>query len=131
VTYQAPSTAGSDPNFVEARGQAIVLPEGRYGVAHVLGATHNGDVDTTATVTYADGTTAQVPLRLTDWAGGGSYGNRKAIAMPYRLKAGQGQDGPPVNIWGTDLALDASRTVQAISLPSDKRLQLYAITLDG
>jgi hypothetical protein len=36
-----------------------------------------------------------------------------------------------VNTWGTDLALDASRTVQAISLPSDKRLQLYAITLDG
>jgi predicted alpha-1,2-mannosidase len=129
VPYQAPSTAGTDPNFVEARGQALVMPEGRYAVAHVLGATHNGDVDTKVTVTYADGSTAQVPLQLTDWAGGGSFGNRKAIAMPYRLKAGQGQDGPPVNIWGTDVPLDPSKTVQAISLPSDARIQLYAITL--
>jgi predicted alpha-1,2-mannosidase len=129
VPYQAPSTAGSDPNFVEADGQALVMPEGRYAVAHVLGATHNGDVDTKATVTYADGSTATVPLRLTDWAGGGSFGNAKAIPMAYRLKAGQGQDGPPVNIWGTDLALDASKTVQAISLPSDSRIELYAITL--
>jgi predicted alpha-1,2-mannosidase len=129
VPYQAPSTAGTDPNFVEARGQAIVLPEGSYSVAHVLGATHNGDVDTQVTVTYSDGSTAQVPLQLTDWAGGGSFGNRRAIAMPYRLKAGQGQDGPPVNIWGTDLPLDAAKTVQAISLPSDSRVEVYAITL--
>jgi hypothetical protein len=129
VTYQAPSTAGDDPNFVEARGQAIVMPEGRYAVAHVLGAAHHGDVDTTATVSYADGSTAAVPLRLTDWAGGGSFGNVKAIPMAYRLKAGQGQDGPPVAIFGTELALDASKTVRAISLPSDSRLELYAITL--
>lgn len=130
VPYEAPSTAGTDPNFVEARGQALVLPAGaRWSVLHVLGATHNGDVDTTATIGYADGTTATVPLRLTDWAGGGSFGNTKAIPMAYRLKAGQGQDGPPVAIFGTDLPLDASKTVRSITLPSDARMELYALTL--
>jgi predicted alpha-1,2-mannosidase len=129
VPYQAPSTAGTDPNFVEAHGQAVVLPAGSYGVLHVLGAAHNGGVDGTATVTYADGTSQQVPLRLTDWAGSPSYGNMVEIAMPYRLKAGQGQDGPPVNIFGTTLALDASKTVRSITLPDDGRMEIYAMTL--
>jgi hypothetical protein len=129
VTYDAPPTDGAQANFVEARGQAIVLPEGRYAVAHVLGATHNGDVDAKATIAYADGSSATLPLRLTDWAGGGSFGNAKAIPMAYRLKAGQGQDGPPVAIFGTDLALDATKAVRSITLPADARLEVYAITL--
>jgi predicted alpha-1,2-mannosidase len=131
VPYQAPSTAGDDPNFVEASGQALVLPEGRYSTLHVLGATHHGDVDTTATVSYADGTTAAVPLRLTDWAGGGSFGNEKAIPMEYRLKAGQGRDGPPVAIFGTTLALDGNRSVRSLTLPDDGRVEIYALTLGG
>ena len=105
VSYQAPSTAGTRPELRRgARARRWSCPRATTAVAHVLGATHNGDVDTKVTVTYSDGSTAQVPLQLTDWAGGGSFGNRKAIAMAYRLKAGQGQDGPPVNIWGTDVA---------------------------
>jgi uncharacterized repeat protein (TIGR01451 family) len=131
LPYDAPSTAGSDPNFVEGHGQPLVLPPGgRYAVAHVLGAAHNGNVDATATVLYTDGSTDRVPLRLTDWAGGTAFGNTKAIAMPYRLRAGQGQDGPPVAIFGTTLALDASKTVRWIALPTDPRVEVYAVTLE-
>ena len=90
---------------------------------------HNGNVDSAATVTYADGSAGTVPLRLTDWAGGAAFGNTKAIAMDYRIKAGQGQDGPPVAIFRTELALDPSKTVRSITLPADPRLEVYALTL--
>lgn len=131
VPYQAPSTAGTDPNFVESHGQPLVLPAGRYAVAHVLGAAHNGNVDTTATVLYADGSTEQVPLRLSDWAGAPSFGNTKEIAMAYRIRAGQGRDGPPVSIFGTTVALDPAKTARWIVLPTDPRVEVYALTLEG
>jgi Glycosyl hydrolase family 92 len=129
VPYQAPSTAGSDPNFVEAHGQSIVLPAGGYAAAHILGAAHHGSADDTATVTYADGSTQDVPLRLGDWAGSPAFGNTDEIQMPYRLKAGQGQDSPPVAIFGTVIPLDASRPVRSITLPNDSHVEVYAVTL--
>jgi predicted alpha-1,6-mannanase (GH76 family) len=130
VPYEAPSTAGTDANFVEAAGQPLVPPAGSYAVAHVLGAAHGGSADATATILYTDGSTDTVPLRLTDWASGPAFGNTKAIAMPYRIRAGQGQDGPPVSIFGTTLALDPSKTVRWIVLPGDPRVEVYALTLD-
>jgi hypothetical protein len=129
VPYHAPSSAGTDPNFVEGHGQAVVLPAGTYSAAHILGAAHHGSADDTATVTYADGGTQTVPLRLTDWAGAAAFGNTTEIQMPYRLKAGQGQDSPPVAIFGTVVPLDASRTVRSITLPNDSHVEVYAVTL--
>jgi predicted alpha-1,6-mannanase (GH76 family) len=131
VPYEAPSTSATDANFVEGNGQPLVLGGGSYAVAHVLGATHGGNVDTTATVLYTDGSTASVPLRLTDWASGPAFGNTKAIPMAYRIKAGKGQDGPPVSIFATTMALDASKTVRWIVMPSDPRVEVYALTLGG
>ena len=101
---------------------------GRMGDRLVLGATHNGNVDTAATVTYSDGGSESVPLQLTDWPGGAAFGNTKEIAMPYRIKAGQGQDGPPVAIFGARAALDPARTPRSIALPDDPRLEIYALT---
>jgi hypothetical protein len=129
IPYDAPSTAGTDPNFVEARGQSLALPAGGWATAYVLGATHNGNVDTAATVTYSDGSSQSLPLQLTDWAGGPAFGNTKEIAMPYRIRAGQGQDGPPVAIFGTRLALDPAKTPRSIALPGDQRMEIYALTL--
>jgi predicted alpha-1,2-mannosidase len=129
IPYEAPPTAGTEPNFVEARGQSLALPDGHWATAYVLGATHNGNVETSAVVTYADGTSASVPLALTDWAGQPQFGNTTEIPMPYRIRAGQGQDGPPVAIFGTRLALDPSRTPRSVALPGDPRIELYGITL--
>jgi hypothetical protein len=130
VTYDMPDPGGTANNFVEAHGQQVLLPAGQYGALRVLGATHNGDVVTTATVTYTDGSTASVPLALTDWAAGsGRNGNTVEIAMDHRIKAGQGVDGPPVQLFGTSLRLDAGKTVLSLTLPNDSRLEIYAATL--
>jgi hypothetical protein len=129
IPYEAPPTGGTEPNFVEARGQSLAIPDGHWATAFVLGATHNGNVDSAATVTYADGSSDTVPLQLTDWAGSPAFGNEKAIAMDHRLKAGQGVDGPPVAIFRTRVALDPAKTARSITLPGDTRLELYALTL--
>jgi hypothetical protein len=130
VTYDMPDASGTANNFVEAHGQQVLLPAGEYGALRLLGAAHNGDVVTTATVTYTDGSTASVPLALTDWAAGsGRNGNTVEIAMAHRIKAGQGVDGPPVQIFGTSLPLNSGKTVLSLTLPNDSRLEIYAATL--
>jgi hypothetical protein len=49
--------------------------------------------------------------------------------MDHRIKAGQGVDGPPVNLYADALPLDGSKTVQSISLPDASGAEIYAATL--
>ncbi len=127
--YFLPDPCGVAMNFLTARGQQLAVPAGRYSTLHVLGAAHGGDVTSQVTATYTDGTTAMVPFALTDWASSaGRNGNILAIAMPHRIKSGQGVDGPPVNLYAATLALDAGRTVQSITLPNNANAEIYALT---
>jgi hypothetical protein len=129
VTYSSPDPTGTAANFVEARGQAVLLPVGRYGTLRLVAVSHNGPVATALTVQYADGGSVQVPVTAGDWAGGTPAGSTVVLDMPHRIKAGQGIDGPPVRLFGQSLALDTGRTIRSVTLPNDPRLQIYAITL--
>ena len=130
TTFVAPSAAGTTKNFFTARGRQLALPAGKYSSLAVIGAAHGGDVTSSAVVTYTDGTTASVPFVLSDWAAGSpADGDTVAIAMPHRIKAGQGVDGPPVNLWKTTLALDPAKSVQAVALPNSTGAEIWAMTL--
>jgi hypothetical protein len=131
VTYDAPDPSGTAANFVEARGQALLLPSGSYGTLHLVAAAHHGPVTTTLTVRYSDGTTADVPVTVGDWAGAAPGGSTVIVDMPHRIRSGQGVDGPPVRLFGCAADLDASKTVRSVGLPDDSRVQIYAITLAG
>jgi predicted alpha-1,2-mannosidase len=150
VTYQAPPTAGDDPNFVKANGQAVVLPTGRYSRLDIVGAASNGSTGSdglTAIVTYEDGSTASVPLSFTSWAGRRpDFGNGVALRMPY-LVSTEGKSSQPVALYQTSLRLDPHKQIRAISLPfrsvpiwvapgltgtawnHDSDLHIYAMTL--
>lgn len=153
VTYEAPPTSGTDPNFVKADGQAIVLPTGHYTSLDVVGAASGGGTGVeggTAFVTYRDGSTASVPFKLTDWTGGSpEFGNAVALHMPYRLTADGGKKSAPVSLYHTNLRLDAGKQVRALSLAlssvpewvapgltgrawdHNSDLQIYAMTLQN
>ncbi|MFG1665121.1 GH92 family glycosyl hydrolase [Streptomyces sp. Y7] len=129
VTYEAPDPSGTALNFVEARGQALLLPAGSYSTLRLVAVAHHGPVTTALTVRYTDGTTAEVPVTVGDWAGSAPQGSSVALEMPHRIKRGQGVDGPPVRLFGASADLDASKTVRSVGLQNDPRVQIYAITL--
>ncbi|MCX4238638.1 GH92 family glycosyl hydrolase [Streptomyces ortus] len=129
VTYDAPDPSGTAENFVEARGQSMLLPAGSYGALRVVAVAHHGPVTTALTVRYTDGTTAEVPVPVGDWAGSAPQGSSVVLEMPHRIKRGQGVDGPPVRLFGASADLDASKTVRSVGLQNDPRVQVYAITL--
>ncbi|MGW5740745.1 GH92 family glycosyl hydrolase [Amycolatopsis sp. NPDC003861] len=126
VTYAAPDASGTSPNFVEARGQSLLLPAGQHTAVKLVGASHNGPVSTSVTAHYTDGTSADLAVTFGDWAGSGSP---VLLEMPHRIKAGSGVDGPPVRLFGIAAALDGGKTVQSVSLPNDPRVEIYALTL--
>ncbi|MFD6285599.1 GH92 family glycosyl hydrolase [Streptomyces sp. NPDC060205] len=129
VTYDAPDPSGTAENFVEARGQSMLLPAGSYGALRVVAVAHHGPVTTALSVRYTDGTTAEVSVPVGDWAGSTPQGSSVVLEMPHRIKRGQGVDGPPVRLFGASADLDASKTVRSIGLQNDPRVQVYAITL--
>lgn len=129
VTYAAPDPTGTAPNFVDTRGQSLLLPAARHGALWLVAAAHHGSVTATATVQYTDGTSADLTIHVGDWAGGAPAGTTVVLDMPHRIKAGQGVDGPSVRLFGQSLALDSSKTLRSLSLPNDPRVGLYAITL--
>jgi predicted alpha-1,6-mannanase (GH76 family) len=129
VTYHAPDAAGTAPNFVEARGQALPLPPDAYGSLRLVAASHNGPVTTNLTVQYVDGSSAEVPVTVGDWAGSAPTGSTVALEMAHRIRAGQGIDGPSVRLFGHFIALDSTKAIQALALPDDPRIEIYAVTL--
>ncbi|MFJ5779456.1 GH92 family glycosyl hydrolase [Streptomyces sp. NPDC093094] len=129
VTYDAPDPSGTAANFVEGRGQAMLLPAGSYGTLQLVATAHHGPVTTALTVRYTDGSTSEVPVTVGDWAGSAPQGTSVALEMPHRIKRGQGVDGPPVRLFGGAADLDASKTVRSVGLQNDPRVQIYAITL--
>ena len=86
-------------------------------------------MSTQLTIGYTDGSTAQVPITVADWCGSPAPGSTTVLAMPHRIRTGQGVDGPPVSLFGFALPLDGGKQVRSVSLPDDARLNLYAITL--
>ncbi len=127
--YRFPDTTGSAPNLATAHGQTLPLVPRSYSALDVLLTAHHGDVDSTATVTYADGTSADVPLVATDWASGAPrLGEDPAIHAGSRYDAHGAPDGVGVGIWHLTLPLDSTRTAVSLTLPDDTRLALYALS---
>ena len=131
VTYAAPDPSGTANNFVEARGQGILLPRGHYQTLHLVSVSHHGPVSTALTVRYADGTQTDLPVTAGDWAGSTPSGTTVVLDMPHRIKAGSGVDGPPVRFFGQSLALDPAKEVHSMTLPNDARFEVYAVSLSA
>ncbi|MDX6235294.1 MAG: hypothetical protein QOG10_109 [Kribbellaceae bacterium] len=127
--FAFPTSADGVANTLTASGQTLSLPNLHGSRLRILAAASGGAVDGTGTITYTDGSTAQVPLRFSDWASGPQAGESVAVAAPYRLRAGVGQDGPPVDIYAQAVSLDPTRAVRSIALPDQPRLRLFAVTL--
>jgi hypothetical protein len=129
VTYQAPDPSGTANNFVQARGQSLLLPAGAHGAVDLVATAYNGPATAGLTIGYTDGTSADATITVADWCGSPAAGNTTVLSMPHRIKAGQGVDGPSTSLWGLSLAIPAGKEIRSITLPNDPRLHVYAVTL--
>ncbi|MBU2662639.1 GH92 family glycosyl hydrolase [Actinoplanes bogorensis] len=125
VTYAAPDPTGAALNFTAAAGRTLLLPAGSYTSANLVLTSHNGPVGSSVTIGYTDGTYSSAPVTVPDWCGTGDA----VLAMPHRIKAGQGVDGPPVSLFGAAFPVTQGKQIRSITLPDDPRVYVYALTL--
>jgi len=118
-------------NNVTAAGQTIEVPAGGYGRLHLLGASDSGNANTTMTARYADGSTASLPLQLTDWKAGPAYGETEAVRAP-QFHSRTGAKDVKVAIFHQVVDVDPARQLVALTLPATAtpRAHLFALTLE-
>jgi alpha-mannosidase len=120
------------PNAPDAvTGKTIGLPPGKFASLKVLAVGVNGAQELqTFTVTYADGTSSSFTQSLSDWAAPSSFaGESEAVSLPYRLTADGSKDTRTFYADAYSFNLDAQKAVRSLSLPSNRGVLVFAVTL--
>ena len=111
---------GDPSHAVSDAGQRIILPPGNYTHLLLLGGYVAGNANSTglfqATVTYADGSSAVLSQRMTNW-----HGSAKA----------SGESNVANGIHGYSIPLNSSKPVAWLTLPGTGHFRIVAMALGG
>ena len=116
-------------DVVSAAGQTIALPSGNDSALELLATGVNGgQTKQTFTVNYTDGTKATFTQSISDWAyPQGNVGESTALTTSYRdTSIGTEQSGT-FHLYYYAFALDPTKTVSSITLPTDGNVEIVAI----
>jgi hypothetical protein len=123
VTLTWPDVPAGQPDNVVSAGQAILVA-GTGSTLGFLGASSPGDEGGAGTVYYTDGTTSSFDITLDNyWYPPDTPGDDVIASTPYINSQGiggrpRGQRQHTVYVFYSGVALDPSKTVQAVVLPS-------------
>lgn len=109
----------------------VELPSRKFSSLKLLAVGVEGSQEAqTFTVNYADGTSSPFTQSLSDWAILGKFpGESIAVDMPYRLEGDGAKDNRHFYTYAYSLNLDSSKTVRSISLPRNRNVLVFAMTL--
>jgi hypothetical protein len=116
---------------VGGSGQVISLPAGQFSALTLLATGIEGNqASQTLIVTYSDGTTSKFVQSFSDWFTPAKFPREsEGVAMAYRNVDNGTKDQRTFNLYEYRLALNPSKTVQSISLPSNPDVLVLAATL--
>ena len=130
LSYQWPDTQPGQNDNVAAAGQVIDI-QGQGTRLGLLGTGISSAHSGTVTVTYTDGTTADIPITFPDWWSNAGSGNSQlavTTANWYR-HPGDTIGDHAVSLYTTGGALDPSKTVAMITLPNDSGIHVFAVSI--
>ncbi|MGP3982456.1 glycosyl hydrolase family 95 catalytic domain-containing protein [Streptomyces sp. KR80] len=132
ITFSFTNGSEGSNNNAVAAGQKVALPRGAYAKLHVLGSGDTGNVTVPAVASYADGSSATVPVRLTGWLSGPAYGETEAVRTS-QIHTRSGPLGTKAAIFHQVVALDAAKELVSFTLgaPSGTaRAHVFALSLE-
>ncbi len=118
-------------DVVSAAGQVIALPAVQRKTLKLLATGVNGaQPNQTFVVTYTDGTSSTFTQSVSDWAIPMGYaGETTALTTTYRDTSSGGQQAGPFHMYVYSFALDPTREVKSLVLPSNPNLEVLAVDL--
>jgi beta-glucuronidase len=118
-------------NTVECAKQKIAFAPGYYSKVYILGAMHDGGTRVPFMLNYTDGTQEKVIVGFSDWWGGNpAFGEELAIKTSHHHEA-SGERKPGSGIYMQMIAPDSKKVLASIVLPSEPKLHIFAMTLEG
>lgn len=118
------------PDSADAASDTVIpLPAGKQGAVTLLATGVRGNqINQTFTVTYSDGSKTAFVQSLSDWFTPQRYpGESFALTMANRVTAAGATDARPFNLYGYTFTLDATKTVQSITLPANRDVVVLAM----
>ena len=127
VTFNLPEVLPLDA----LANTTLALPTGSFSKLSVLATGVRGNqLNHTFIVTYTDGTTATFKQNFSDWHTPQGYaGETTVLSMPYRLNEDGSKHTGTYSVYGYTIALDATKTVQSLTLPKVATVVVLAATL--
>ncbi|WP_433358052.1 GH92 family glycosyl hydrolase [Micromonospora saelicesensis] len=145
LRFTLPVIPAGQPDNATGNGATVVLdlPQDAKSISFI-GAGTQGNQSTTGTATFSDGSTASIPIQLSDWTLGGnangtpSYGNVIVARTAYRLQ-GTSRDGAQPFLFATaPYQIPAGKTLVSVTLPTQTgdprsagRIHVFAVANDG
>ncbi|MGK5740281.1 GH92 family glycosyl hydrolase [Micromonospora sp. URMC 103] len=143
--FTLPEIPAGQPDNASGNGETIVLdlPTDAKSLSFI-GAGTQGNQSTTGTATFSDGSTASIPIQMSDWTLGGnangtpSYGNIVVAKAAYRLSGTSRDAAQPFLFATTPYQIPAGKTLVSVTLPTQTgdpgatgRIHVFAIADDG
>jgi Fibronectin type III domain len=121
-------SAGSK-DVVQAAGQTVGLPNGSFSKVELLATAVNGNqANQTFVVHYTDGTSQTFTQGISDWFAPQHYaGESVAVGMAYRDQASGSEDHRTFNVYGYSFAVNNTKTIASITLPTNSHVAILAI----
>ncbi|RLP69674.1 DUF5011 domain-containing protein [Mycetocola reblochoni] len=120
VSFTWPDTTAGEPDHWIPSGQVLDFGDVQASGISFLGLATNGPSRGTATVTYSDGTTKAVDVRLSDWVPGNvEGGNVRLVDLTKRNTVSGGSDSAKPTLFATSVVpLDPAKKVRSVTLPT-------------
>jgi hypothetical protein len=109
----------------------ITLPAVKSSKLNLLAAGVNGShANQTFVLTYTDGTTTTLTQSVSDWYAAQNYtGESIAVTMAYRIDQYGVVDNHTADLYGYSFAIDSTKTVKSLQLPSSRNVVVLAAAL--
>jgi hypothetical protein len=116
-------------DVIGAAGQVIALPSGRDSALKLLATgVNSAQANQVFVVTYTDGTTAKFTQSISDWAKPQNYpGEATALTTAYRDTSTGGVQSGTFRVYEYAMALDPTKIVKSLTLPSDGNVEVLAV----
>ena len=116
---------------VGCSGQSVTLSPGQFSSLMLLATGIQGNqASQSFTVHYTDGTSSKFAQSLSDWFTPQKFpGEFEGVAMAYRNYQDGTKDQRTFNLYAYRFALNSSKTVQSVTLPSNSNVVVVAATL--
>ena len=123
-----PTTLGAK-NAIGAHGQSISIPRGRYYALHVAALATGGDAPLTLTLKYADGTTEERKIVVSDWLKAPGPQDAVALSTP-RKRTPQTDTAETASIRHYVVGVGAQKDLVEIRLGAEPKVKIFALTLE-